>query len=121
MVLFLLLLVFFAGLTSLAQKTLSLPQTDSFWNTWRIAWERTEQVIRRLLVAKESEGELQQTSVQGFSKKRTALQTPVGKFDNLPETLWELFGLVEEALEGYEKNKGNVEMVELVKATLGDV
>ncbi len=63
----------FTGLTTLAQKTPGLPQTGSFWNTWRVSQERSEQVIRRLLVATSKEGELVETSVQGYSKEQRAL------------------------------------------------
>ena len=111
----------FAGLTSLAQKTLSLPQTGSFWNTWRIARERSEQVIRRLFVAESKDGELGQTSVQGYSKERTTLKPAVGSVDKLPEVLWELFGLIPEALEGYERDAGDTKLIDLVKETLGEV
>lgn len=114
----------FDGLTALAQKTPGLPQTGTFWNTWRIKQTppaRSEQVINRLLVATSKDGSLVSTSVQGYTKERTALESPVGDINEFPGVLWELFGLFTESFEEYDRGGRNTELIDLVKLTFWDV
>lgn len=109
----------FEGLRSLAQQTADLPQTGIFMNTWRIAQPRTSQPIERLVVFGE-DGQKVQTSVQGYERGMTQLQTPVGDYTDLPTTLYTLFGLILEARDGYERGQEDEGIIDEVKALLQD-
>ncbi|CAL1704906.1 unnamed protein product [Somion occarium] len=110
----------FTGLSDLARQTLDLPSTGSFMNAWRIAQRRTDQPIERLFVPGSTTA-LVETSVQGYEKGKTELKTPVGDIHELPEVLHELFGLIAEARDGYERGKEDEDTISKVKAVLGDV
>lgn len=92
----------FTTLTTLSSRTLDLPQTESFMNTWRIKRPTTSQPIQRLYVAN-SEGKMVVTSVYGFpgGEPRT-LATPVAEYTELPSGLTEFLSLALEAREGNE-------------------
>ncbi len=106
----------FAGLSALARHVLTLPQTGSFMNAWRIVRPITSQPIERLFVP-DSSGQLVQTSVQGFEKEhRNQLKTPVGQYTELPSVLSELFGLITEARAGYQKGVEDSSVIAKVKA-----
>lgn len=107
----------FAGLVSLAQQTVDLPSTGSFMNAWRVAQPRTSQPIERLFVVGQ-DGRLVETSVQGYEKGKTELQAPVGNIDHLPPLLYELFGLIAEAREGYEMGQEDSTVIAKVRAVL---
>ncbi|KAI0082738.1 hypothetical protein K474DRAFT_1654890 [Panus rudis PR-1116 ss-1] len=109
----------FAGLTHLAQGTLKLPPTGLFMNTWKVAQRRTDNPIERLYVPK-AEGDLVQTSVQGYEKGKKELKAPVGDIRELPDVLHEFFGLVAEARTGYERGREDKEFLSRVKAVLGN-
>jgi hypothetical protein len=46
--------------------------------------------------------------VQGFSKETRDLKTPVGRFQELPDSLWILTGLVLEAREEVDERRDDV-------------
>lgn len=110
----------YEALVGLARQTLDLPSTGSFLNAWRVKQERTSQPIERVLVPRDSEGELVQTSVQGYEKGKTELSEPVDGITQLPDVLQELIGLVEEAREGYVRGEEDRTVIEKVKSVLGD-
>jgi hypothetical protein len=94
------------GILDLATRVSELPETGAFRNTWVISQDRTSQPIDRLFVPKSSsyssesgllDAGYQEVSVQGFSKEKRELKTPVDGIEELPESLWELTGLVLEA------------------------
>jgi len=111
----------FAGITLLAKQTLELPSTNSFRNSWRIDQQRTEQPIERLLVPTKEGQNFKQTGVQGFEKGKKMLKEKVGDLTELPDVLYELFGLVAEAREGYVRGGEDTETISEVKAVLRGV
>ncbi|KAI0780788.1 hypothetical protein BD413DRAFT_608032 [Trametes elegans] len=102
----------FRGLSELAEKTTSLPDTGSFLNTWKIAHDRTDQKIDRLVVP--TGGGQKVTSVQGWSADKTKLATPVAEYDQLPPVLQELFEYIHEARANYQP-PANKDFIEKVK------
>ncbi|GJE87188.1 hypothetical protein PsYK624_032710 [Phanerochaete sordida] len=110
----------FDGVASLAKQTLELPETGTFRNTWRIKQPRTSQPIERLLVPSSS-GELRQICVQGYEKDKRELSAPVGDITELPEVLWELFGLFEESRGLDQRGRESTVAIDKVKAVLGEV
>ncbi|KAF8064325.1 hypothetical protein FPV67DRAFT_1419929 [Lyophyllum atratum] len=87
-----------AGILGLAKEALALPPTEQFRNTWSIKHPFTSQPIDRLLIPSSGSATgLHEVSVQGFSKTTRELKRPVEGITELPETLWELTGLVLEA------------------------
>ncbi|KAF9255768.1 hypothetical protein L218DRAFT_912018 [Marasmius fiardii PR-910] len=111
----------YAGLTTLSQKiTIDLPDTGNFRNTWIVKQPTTSQPIDRLLVKGADDGELKETSVQGWSAGQRELKKPVGEYTELPETLGEFVGLVREAREGFKFELGQPDppMVKKVKQVL---
>jgi len=109
----------FSGLVNLAKRTPDLPQTGSFMNTWRIRQDRTSQPIDRLFVPVNDE--LVQTSVQGWERGKKELVTPVGDITELPDVLYDFFGLALEARQGYEKSREDQDVIGQVKAVVGPV
>ncbi|KIP09503.1 hypothetical protein PHLGIDRAFT_18604 [Phlebiopsis gigantea 11061_1 CR5-6] len=107
----------FAGLNVLARGTINLPDTGSFRNTWRVKQTRTSQPIERLLVPT-SDSALREVSVQGYDKEKRDLSAPVTEYTQLPDTLWELFGLIAESREGYERGQEDVKLIGRVKELL---
>ncbi|KAI0341737.1 hypothetical protein BDW22DRAFT_269156 [Trametopsis cervina] len=107
----------FTGLVSLAKQTVDLPPTGSSMNAWRIAQPRTSQPIERLFVPG-PDGQLVQTSVQGYEKGKTELSKPVGDTDQLPPLLEELFGLIGEARDGYVRGEEDAATIRKVKVVL---
>ena len=98
-----------AGILDLAKKTLELPQSESWRNTWVVEQPTTSQPIHRMFIrSRDKDKNLKEVSVQGFSKEARALKTPVGSFQELPDSLWELVGLVLEAREGSLEDKDDV-------------
>ncbi|KAG6914667.1 hypothetical protein DXG01_016026 [Tephrocybe rancida] len=92
------------GLLALAQTALALPKTGRFWNGWSVKQNVSCFPVHRLFVSTSasetpgSDGEaFHQISVAGYSKEKRVLSDPVGKYTELPDALWELFGLVLEA------------------------
>ncbi|KAI0818550.1 hypothetical protein BC629DRAFT_1278273 [Irpex lacteus] len=107
------------GLVGLAGKTAGLPKTGTFWNTWRVKQERTSQPIDRILVASSEEGELDETSVQGWDSGKTELSESVGETTQLPDVLQEFVGLVREGREGYRRGEEDKAVIAKVKDVLG--
>ena len=107
----------FAGLKALAHKALELPKSDDSQNLWTVKQKRTDEPIDKLLVP-EGSVELKSVSVSGYDKKHRELAEPVAGFSELPDVLWELFGLVEEAEKGHGE-KEDKEVIEKVIAVLG--
>lgn len=109
----------FEGIMKLAKDTLALPATGSFLNTWRIKQARTEQPIERLYVPS-TESEVKVTSVQGYDGSQRELKGPVDGVTELPDTLWELVGLVLEARSGFERGQEDKDVIAKVKSVLDD-
>ena len=107
----------FVGLAALGEKARDLPQTRSFQNIWRVKQSRTSQPIERLFVKDQSDA-LYQLSVQGYEKGQRELKTPVNEYTELPEMLWELFGLFEEAREGLERGKEDQTTIQKIRDIL---
>lgn len=108
----------FDGLKKLAGEVAQLPETGEFRNQWRVRWPMTSRPIDRILI--KTGGELKETSVYGWAKDRRALEKKVGETSELPAPLYELVGVVREGREGYEKGKEQKNVVDSVKALLGD-
>lgn len=106
------------AIVDMARKTLNLPKTGKFWNTWRVKQERTSQPIDRILVASAG-GELAEESVQGWAKGKTELSEPVGEITRLPQVLDEFVELVREGRDGYVKGEEDKEIIKKVKGVLG--
>lgn len=107
----------FAGLNALAKETLDLPETGSFRNTWRVKQMRTSQPIDRLFVST-SGNALREVSVRGYDKEKRDLSVPVTEHTQLPDTLWELFGLIVESREDYEQGQEDAKLIGQVKELL---
>jgi hypothetical protein len=107
------------GLVGLASATTLLPKTGSFRNQWRIQHPISSRPIDRILV--QVKGELMETSVYGFSKEQRKLENTVEGITELPDSLYELIGLVREAREVYKRGEGDQEVIRRVKDVLGDV
>ena len=108
-----------AGMLALAEKTLELPRSERWWNTWVVEQPRTSQLIHRVFIPSQDKS-FKEVSVQGFSKETRALQTPVGMFQQLPNSLWELVGLVLEATEGDHEDRDHV-VLEKVREIVKDL
>ncbi|KAJ6611187.1 hypothetical protein B0H10DRAFT_2057325 [Mycena sp. CBHHK59/15] len=107
----------YAGIIDLASRTAAeLPATGRFRNTWVVKQAATSQPIDRLLAV--VDGQLKETSVQGFQKGKKELQISVGDVTDLPDFLSELAGLVLEGRNGYSRGSGDSEMVRKVKEIL---
>ncbi|KAH9901070.1 hypothetical protein C8Q73DRAFT_229568 [Cubamyces lactineus] len=106
----------FAALADLAEQATRLPETGSFMNAWRVAHDRTDRKIDRLF-APTSRGEIKQTSVQGWHPEKKHLKTPVAEYTELPLSLHELFGYIQEGREGYQRgHEENRELIAKIKA-----
>lgn len=114
----------FDAIVRLARRTLNeeeLPQAETYLNTWMVKQSRTEQPIARIyvpVVEGGEFGEVKLTSVQGYDGKARELAEPVKALTQLPDVLWELFGLVLEARNGYVRDEEDKEMIRKVKAAL---
>ncbi|GLB45271.1 hypothetical protein LshimejAT787_2100310 [Lyophyllum shimeji] len=98
-----------AGLLSLAKEAHALPKTDSSWNSWRIHRNVTCLPNHELFLRSPTDQGAQrfhQITVYGFSKQVRELDVPVEGFSLLPDTLWELFGLLLEARNGAGSRTG---------------
>ncbi|KAJ7346746.1 hypothetical protein DFH08DRAFT_869202 [Mycena albidolilacea] len=110
----------YTGITTIARRVaVELPETGRFRNTWVIKQPATSQPIDRLLF--DVEGQLVETSVQGFVKGKKELKIPVGDISELPDVLGELAGLALEGRAGYSRGSGDSEMVRKVKNILDGV
>ena len=110
----------FSALSSLAGRTLELPQTGNFRNTWIISRPTTSQPIERLLVST-SESEVTETSVQGYNKEgEFKLKRPVGGTTVLPPLLQDLFGLILEARADYDPQHRNEAVLKGVVDVVGN-
>lgn len=111
----------YAGVVELARRVaVELPDTGRFRNTWVIKHPATSQPIDRILVV--VDGQLKETSVQGFVKGKKELKVPVGDISELPDVLSEVAGLALEGRTGYSRGSEDSEMVQKVKDILsGDV
>jgi hypothetical protein len=98
-----------AGILGVAEKTLELPQAEEWWNKWVVEQPRTSQPIHRVFIhSQDPDKPLKEVSVQGFSKEIRELKTPVEGFRQLPDSLWELVGLVLEARDGSYEDRDPV-------------
>lgn len=102
----------YAKFVELAGETTKpdFPQSDSFRNTWSVYQERTSQPIDRLIVpVPDGDKPYKETAVQGYSPTQTKLQKGIGKMidEELPSVLYELFGLIAPAREGFDRSKRN--------------
>ncbi|KAI0831456.1 hypothetical protein BC628DRAFT_1486749 [Trametes gibbosa] len=94
----------FAALATLAEQTARLPETGSFMNAWRVAHDRTSQPIDRLFVPA-SDGDIKETSVQGWDPDKKQLKEAVAQYQELPPVLHELFGYLKEGREDYQRGR----------------
>lgn len=118
------------GILDLARKTLDLPDTGKFRNTWVIKHDRTSQPIDRIFIPSrpstpsdsETLDHLKQVSVQGFSKDTRDLADPLDGITELPDSLWELAGLVLEAKEGSgDRERRDQVVLGKVRAVVGNL
>jgi hypothetical protein len=65
--------------------------------------------IERLLVKKK--GGFSQVGVYGYSSQRKQLVKPISGCTELPEPLVEIFGLVLETREGFERGEEDAELI----------
>ncbi|KAF5321820.1 hypothetical protein D9619_002182 [Psilocybe cf. subviscida] len=116
------------GLLGLAAAVAALPPAGGFRNQWRTKNQRTSRPIDRLLrpckeladtPAEDYTQEFTETSVYGFDKHERGLSEPVGEHTELPGSLWELVGLVQEAKEGDGPKDESV--LQSVRSALGNV
>jgi hypothetical protein len=119
-----------AGILDLARKALDLPETGTFRNTWIIKHAATSQPIDRIFIPSRSAtssdlatlDHLKQVSVQGFSKNTRELKTPLDGITDLPDTLWELAGLVLEAKEDSgDRERRDQVVLGKVRAVVGNL
>ncbi|KAG8902138.1 hypothetical protein FRB99_004825 [Tulasnella sp. 403] len=109
------------GLKELSLRAVTeLPNTGHFRNQWRIKQDRTGYPIDWLRVATASEGGLEHVSVYGYDGAHHQLEDPVGDYTSLPSLLKDTFGLMQEARDGYERGHADEEVINKVKAVLGD-
>ncbi|KAI0647190.1 hypothetical protein C8Q79DRAFT_958099 [Trametes meyenii] len=94
----------FAALTGLAGQVGALPDTGSFMNAWRVAHDRTSQKIDRLFVSS-ADGQIKETSVQGWHPEQKKLKDAVADYEELPPVLHELFGYIQEARTDYRRGE----------------
>lgn len=106
----------YAGLEKLAMKTLDLPLTGEYKNTWIIKHPITDRPIDILLVG----AQLKETRIQGFSKDMKELKRPTGNTTELSSVLGEFAGLVLEAREGYRRGEADASVIQKVKDVLND-
>ncbi|KAG6833419.1 hypothetical protein H0H87_007404 [Tephrocybe sp. NHM501043] len=112
-----------SGILSLAKEASSLPQTETFRNTWVVKRPTTSLPIHRLFIFNEASGNNpHEISVQGFTKETKELKRPIQGNEELPQVLWELVGLVLEAREGVglgaSRNEVSLKKVREVVASL---
>jgi len=107
----------FNAIVELALRASALPDTGSFRNTWRVQSPITSRPIRILRFKRDKES-FKETSVYGFSKEQDILEEPVNGFTKLPAELMELFGLLDETRENYQKGRENAEVVTTIKKLL---
>ncbi|KAH9945995.1 uncharacterized protein BXZ73DRAFT_95507 [Epithele typhae] len=103
------------ALLALAERANAMPDTGSFMNAWRVAHPRTSQKIDRLFV-RTPEGRFRETSVQGWDPVLKQLKTAVGEYEELPPVLYEFFGYVQEARDGFQKLEANQDIITQVTA-----
>ncbi|EPQ54925.1 hypothetical protein GLOTRDRAFT_121858 [Gloeophyllum trabeum ATCC 11539] len=103
------------GISSLAAQVLSLPDTGSFQNQWRIDHPITSRPIYKLHIT--DGGQTKLTSVYGYEKGNKKLKSNTAGHDELPDALYQLLGLLQEGQQGSESG-GNSEVVEAVKALI---
>ncbi|KAF8155418.1 hypothetical protein B0H34DRAFT_713187 [Crassisporium funariophilum] len=120
----------YEGIMELADDVNKLPPTPEFRNQWRVAHPRTGFAIDRILVPLPDTtlpstplvkyaDEYKETGVYGFDEHATRLEEPVNGIKDLPGALWELTGLVLEAINQEGDYDGLV--LERVKGILGNV
>jgi hypothetical protein len=98
-----------AGILSLAENTLELPDSEQWRNIWVVKRPTTSQPVHRLFIqSQDPDKHLKSVGVQGFSKETRDLKTPVGRFQELPDSLWILTGLVLEAREEVDERRDDV-------------
>ncbi|KAF8224480.1 hypothetical protein L208DRAFT_1201950, partial [Tricholoma matsutake] len=98
-----------AGILALTRKTLELPKSELWRNTWVVQQQTTSQAIHRLFIqSPDPDKHLEEVGVQGFSKETRQLKTPVEGFQILPDSLWGVTGLVLEAREGGDEARDDV-------------
>ena len=109
----------FSLFSSLARKTLELPQTGNPRNTWIIRRPTTSRPIERLFVPT-SDSEVAETSVQGYNDQgEFELKRPVGDITVLPPLLQDLFGLILKARADYDPQRRNEVVLQKVLDVVG--
>lgn len=122
----------FGGLVHLGERVKNeIPETGTFWNTWRLDHSRTSQPIDRLLIPSSDdspytssigEGDLKNiASVQGYEKGLRKLTETTAGFDELPEVLENAIGLTGEGRDGWIKGGEDKEVLKSVRAIMGNV
>jgi len=113
----------FDKFVALAEKTTKpdFPQSGGWRNTWSIFHQRTSQPIERLVVPVPY-GELpyKETAVQGYSPDQKKLQERIGKMIDaeLPDVLFELFGLITHARREFNRDERDEETLSRVVSTI---
>jgi hypothetical protein len=111
-----------AGIFALAGKTLELPKSEWWRNTWVVQRQMTSQTIHRLFIHSEDPDRcLKEVGVQGFSKETRELNTSVEGLQKLPDALWELTGLLLEAREGVDTNNRDHTVLGKVREIVKDL
>ncbi|KAG8914196.1 hypothetical protein FRC02_005075 [Tulasnella sp. 418] len=107
------------SLTSLARRAVTeLPETGLFRNQWRILHPRTGYPIDWLSVNLDPHDELKEVAVYGYEQGNDVLEQPVGEYTTLPPILKELFGLLQEARDGYVRGEEDTAVIDRVKEVL---
>lgn len=101
----------YEGLASLVAQTETLPISNMFWAVKHVISCRPNDI---LLIGKD----LRRIGVHGFSEHMRRLERPVSGLTELPTLLWELFDLVLEGREDYERGKGDMDTVNKVREIL---
>jgi len=116
--------------TSLTSKSLALPSTGRFWNSWGIRHRMTCQAnnllyLQQASVASETEPKFKQITVYGYimppreGRGPLPLSREVEDYTTLPLELDELFGLVLEA-RGERGEEKNSDLIEAIKKVVRD-
>jgi len=99
----------------------NFPQSANWRNTWSIFQETSSQPIDRLLVpVHDGDKPYKETAVQGYSPNQKNLQEGIGKKIDaeLPDDLFELFGLFEPARDGFDRSARDTNTLQRVVAVI---
>jgi hypothetical protein len=87
----------------------ALPRTDGSWSQWRVSHPETCYPIDRILIPGEAE-----SSVYGWSKDTTVLETTTKGYTNLPDELQRLVGWAREARAGWYSSSRDEAVIQKV-------